>query len=125
MNEVDLINADASEILLKLVSSNCIIMFLNLFHADKVEDFVRANTFVLLTDIVKVIDVEGKISIYPNLNTANRLKEELNKQDGDFSCVILSGKMDLLFYVRGTEYGIRVKEYHKGLIEEYVDSQRT
>jgi len=120
-----ILNYNIYNVLEKLMNAPSILIFIDLYHEEEIESFLRNNKFTIMNSIIQIEKKDNMMSYYPHIKTKAQLIREYQTVDWDFSCVVITRTADHLFIIRGIEeesqVGIRIKEMQLGLYDKLIN----
>lgn len=107
------------------MNAQVVLIFLEEFHEEEIEDFLKANKFTIMDKVVQIKRPNNVTSYYPHIRSKAQLMSAFQNEDWDFSCVGMTSISRHLFKLRGIEeegeMGIKIKEIQNGLYESLIN----
>ncbi|WP_422659962.1 hypothetical protein ACK8P5_05430 [Paenibacillus sp. EC2-1] len=120
-----LLNYDPLYVLGKLIQAKIVLIFLEAYYEEDIDDFLKNNRFTIMDEIIQIKKPNNVISYYPYIRSEIQLKNVLQNEDWGFSCVALTPNLQHLFDIRGIEeegeMGIKIKEIQDGLYDRFIN----
>ncbi len=120
-----ILNYNIYNVLEKLMNAPSILIFVDLYHEEEIENFLRNNKITIMNSVIQIGKNYNMMSYYPHIKIKAQLIKEYQLVNWDFSCVVITRTADHLFIIRGIEeegqVGIRIKEMQLGLYAELIN----
>ncbi|MGQ7889161.1 hypothetical protein [Paenibacillus sp. WC2504] len=119
-----LLNCDPLYVLEKLIDEKIVLIFLEVFHEETIEEFIKKHHFTVMSEVIEIKKTNNVISYYPHIRSKTQLENVLQNEDWGFSCVAVSPTSQHLFSIRGIEeegkIGVKIKEIQNGFYDKFI-----